>query len=257
MEKPQAVLFDIGSTLWSSPAEDPDALARCYSRGLEVITSAGLEAPAIEALIEAVEGHFAEWEDIWRVEPGRVEQPPSPEYVARALAKLDLLLEEPHLVAFTEAILDTSVGTAETLEPEPENVAALARMRDLGLRLGAVSNAFMPASVLHRILDARGIGQHLEFTISSAEFGIRKPDPRIYEEALRVLGLPGPAVFFVGDRVDADVEGPAAAGMRTALTHQYRREDPAKGRVRPDVVVANLGELADYFEGLLRDRATR
>src|SRR5439155_358134 len=137
--------------------------------GLEVITSAGLAAPAIEALIEAVEGHFAEWEDVWRHEPGRVEQPPSPEYVAKALAKLDLNLEAAALAAFTEAILDTSVGTATVLAPEPENAEALARMRALGLRLGAVSNAFMPASVLQRILDARGLGEHIEFTISSAE----------------------------------------------------------------------------------------
>src|SRR5262249_52642109 len=161
MERPQAVLFDIGSTLWSSPAEDPAALAACYGRGLAVIEAAGLALPAIEALIDAVEGHFAEWEDTWRTQPGLVEQPPSAEYVARALERIEVALGAEPLAAFTEAILDTSVGTATALAPEPENGAALARMRSLGLRLGAVSNAFMPAHVLHRILDARGLGQHI------------------------------------------------------------------------------------------------
>src|SRR6266545_5369866 len=208
--KPRAVLFDIGSTLWSSPAEDPGALARCYGAGRDVIIAAGLVAPALEDLILTVEGHFAEWEDTWRSEPGRVEQPPTTEYVERALAKLDLELPAAALAAFTAAVLDTSVYTAMVEPAEPANGAALRALRDLGLRLACVSNAFMPGSVLQRILNARGMGEDCEFTISSCEFGIRKPDPRIYQEAARKLGLPAPAVVFVGDRVDADVEGPAA-----------------------------------------------
>ena len=35
MARPRTVFFDIGSTLWSSPAEDPDALRDCYTRGRE------------------------------------------------------------------------------------------------------------------------------------------------------------------------------------------------------------------------------
>ena len=252
MERPAAVLFDIGSTLWSSPAEDPDALARCYGRGREIIGDAGLAAPPMDTLIEAVEGYFAEWEDVWRSAPGRVEQPATTEYVEQALARLDLKLDAKALAAFTAAILDTSVYTAIVEPPEPENPAALRDLRSLGLRLGCVSNAFMPAAVLHRILDARGLGEHCEFTISSCEFGIRKPDRRIYEEALRVLGLPGPAVVFVGDRVDADVEGPAAVGMRTILSHQYRQEDPGKGAVQPDQVVGHLSDLVSHLR-ILRE----
>jgi FMN phosphatase YigB (HAD superfamily) len=251
--KPRAVLFDIGSTLWSSPAEDPDALARCYGWGRDVIIAAGLVAPPLEDLIQTVEGHFAEWEDIWRSEPGRVEQPPTAEYVERALAKLDLKLPVAELAAFTEAVLDTSVYTAMVEPQEPENGAALKALLDLGLRLACVSNAFMPGSVLDRILDARGMGEHCEFTVSSCEFGIRKPDPRIYQEAVRRLGLPAPSVVFVGDRVDADVEGPAAVGMQTVLTHQYRQEDPGKGSRRPDYVVSHLSELVTYLGGLLED----
>src|SRR5262249_55880888 len=128
MERPQAVLFDIGSTLWSSPAEDPAALAACYGRGLAVIEAAGLAPPAIEALIDAVEGHFAEWEDTWRTQAGLVEQPPSTEYVSRALERIEIALAAEPLAAFTEAILDTSVGTAGPPAPPARKALALPPM---------------------------------------------------------------------------------------------------------------------------------
>ncbi|HWO73642.1 MAG TPA: HAD hydrolase-like protein, partial [Dehalococcoidia bacterium] len=59
-------------------------------------------------------------------------------------------------------------------------------------------------------------------------------------------------VIFVGDRLDADVVGPAKLGMRTVLTHQYRREDPADSPVKPDAVIAHLSELVPFVEELLR-----
>ncbi len=252
MPRPGALLFDIGSTLWSSPAEDLGALAHCYGRGREILIEEGLRAPPIDALIQAVEGYFAEWEDIWRAETGRVEQPPTTNYVKTALAKIGVEPPSGLLAAFTNAILETSVLTAMVEPAEPEMPIAMKRLSDLGLRLACVSNAFMPGAVLQRILDERGLGAYCEFSVSSCELGIRKPDKRIYAEALRVLGLPGERVVFVGDRMDADIEGPAGLGMGTVLSHQYRQEDPARGRRGPDHVIRHLSDLVPYIEGLVR-----
>ncbi|HXH20561.1 MAG TPA: HAD family hydrolase [Dehalococcoidia bacterium] len=239
----KAVFFDIGSTLWRSPAEDPGALAYCYGRGREYLVRHYGDAPSMEELIEAVEGYFAEWEDRWKADVTLVHQPPTTDFVRDALLKLGL--DPPHdvLASFTDAVLETSVYTAKTLEPEPGMPEALEALRGLGLRLACVSNAFMGAGVLNRILEERGLGAHCELTLSSCELGVRKPHPRIYEEALEALGVAGAEAVFVGDRLDADVEGPARLGMRTVLTHQYRREDPGGARVAPDAVIAHLSEL--------------
>jgi putative hydrolase of the HAD superfamily len=56
--------------------------------------------------------------------------------------------------------------------------------------------------------------------IVSYEVGAMKPDPPIYEEALRRSGLPAPACVFVDDR-PANVEGAAQVGM-----HAVRFESP-------------------------------
>jgi HAD superfamily hydrolase (TIGR01662 family) len=248
---PRLVLFDVGSTLWSSPPEDPGALAYCYGRARAALLPHLADCPPTEALIEAVEGYFAEWEDAWKADSTLVRQEPTTAFVRRALARLGLDPPEEALATFTESLLETSIYTAKTLAPEEGMAEALAELRSLGLRVGCVSNAFMSAPVLQRILDERGLGAHCELTISSCDIGYRKPHPRIYQEALEAFGVAASEAVFVGDRLDADVEGPAALGMRTVLTHQYRREDPAAGKVRPDHVIAHLRELPPFLRGLL------
>ena len=251
MKTARVILFDIGSTLWSSPAEDAGALASCYGRGREALLRVLDEVPPIEALIEAVEGYFAEWEETWRRDSSLVLQAPTTRFVAEALGRIGVAPSPEALAEFTDAILETSVHTAKVEPPEPGMKEALAALRQRGLRLGCVSNAFMAAATLHRIMEERGLGQFLELTVSSCELGYRKPHPRIYQAALRGMGVAPGETVFVGDRLDADVEGPAALGMRTVLSHQYRQEEPDGAKVRPDHVIRHLSELVGYVDGLL------
>ena len=253
----RVVLFDIGSTLWSSPAEDEQALAFCYRRGRDAILEALGNAPPVKELIEAVEGHFADWEEIWRKDSTQVTQEPTTVFVEAALSTLGVSLPPEALAIFTDAILETSVHTARVEPPEPGMPEALAALRELGVRLGCVSNAFMGASTLHQIMVERSLGQHIEMTISSCEFGFRKPHPSIYQAALEAMGVSPEEVVFVGDRLDADVAGPAALGMRTVLTQQYRQEDPGSVSVKPDQVIKHLSELPAYVERLLKGDGRR
>ncbi len=252
MAKPRVVLFDIGSTLWSSPAEDPASLHDCYMKGREALVRAVPDVPPVEALIDAVEHYFAEWENVWRIEPEKVQQPPTIEYVLTALRKLDVDPPPDALATFTNELLEVSVGTARALPPETGMKEALGELRSLGVRLACVSNAFMGAATLNRIMDERGLGQHLDLTVSSCEFGWRKPHPSIYQEALRLTGAAADEAVFVGDRLDADVQGPSVVGMRTVLTQQYRQEDPSESPVQPDAVIKHLAELPGVIDAMLR-----
>jgi len=253
MIRPRAVLFDIGGTLWSSPPEDPGALAYCYGRAREALQQGVADPPGVDALMAAVEGYFGEWEDTWKQAAAHLTQRPTTAFVAEALARLGVEAPEQALAAFTDELLETSVFTAKALAPEPGMPAALAQLKSLGLRLGCVSNAFMSAATLMRIMDERGLGLHLELTISSCELGYRKPHAQMYRAALEAMGVEAEATIFVGDRVDADVEGPARLGMRTVLTHQYRQESPLNGATRPDHVINHLSELPAYAARLLHD----
>ncbi|MCX7591374.1 MAG: HAD hydrolase-like protein, partial [Kiritimatiellae bacterium] len=68
----------------------------------------------------------------------------------------------------------------------PEAVAVLERLRELGLRLAMVSNWQKGLSFFCEEL---GILRWFDVVVCSAEFGVEKPDRRIFEEAVRRLGL--------------------------------------------------------------------
>jgi FMN phosphatase YigB (HAD superfamily) len=67
----------------------------------------------------------------------------------------------------------------------------------------------------------------LRFThvVSSADLGVAKPDPGIFQEASRRLGVPLDRLLHVGDRWELDVVGAAAAGcgagLYRGLWHRY------------------------------------
>jgi putative hydrolase of the HAD superfamily len=96
----------------------------------------------------------------------------------------------------------------------PDAVPALSALRDRGLRLIAVSNWDCS---LPRVLDGCGLGELLDGTITSAEAGARKPDPAIFERALKLAGCGPDEALHVGDTAEEDVVGARAAGIRPLL----------------------------------------
>jgi len=80
---------------------------------------------------------------------------------------------------------------------------------------------------------------------------VGKPYPRSYGIALDRLGLAAEEVLAVGDRLDTDIEGARAAGLRSALvlTGVHGREDArsAAEERRPDLVVESIPDLRDHW----------
>jgi putative hydrolase of the HAD superfamily len=63
--------------------------------------------------------------------------------------------------------------------------------------------------------------------VTSAEVGAPKPHPRVFERALAIAGVAPSEALHVGDKVDNDVEGAAAAGVRAILVQ--REGEPLAG----------------------------
>src|SRR5262249_53073351 len=94
-------------------------------------------------------------------------------------------------------------------------------------------------------LDRLGIGPLLTMSVFSSEVGVRKPDPRIFEEALHRMGADPRETVFVGDRLYDDVSGAQAVGMRTVHTRHFRQEDDPT--YTPDAIIEHLRELPEVL----------
>lgn len=74
---------------------------------------------------------------------------------------------------------------------------------------------------------------------------IGKPEPLLYEMALHRLNMKPEETMGVGDRLETDIAGAQAAGMRSALvlTGVSSRKEGLNFSPPPDVIVENLAEL--------------
>jgi FMN phosphatase YigB (HAD superfamily) len=68
--------------------------------------------------------------------------------------------------------------------------------------------------VLRYELAKHGLADRLKFIVVSAEYSVRKPSVLLFETAAAKLGVPCKDIWFVGDRLDTDVAGAKAAGMK-------------------------------------------
>ncbi len=127
--------------------------------------------------------------------------------------------------------------------PIPESVAALHALARAGVPIGVVSNASgQIEDVLRRSEVCQvgaGHGAQVRVVIDSHVVGVAKPDPAIFEPALRHFpGIERERVAYVGDSVTMDVGGARAAGLHPLLL------DPHGDHPEADFErIAHLGEL--------------
>jgi putative hydrolase of the HAD superfamily len=91
---------------------------------------------------------------------------------------------------------------------------SLARLRAAGLRLGVVSNS---DGRVEQALEAAGLRDYFDVVVDSGLVGIEKPDPRIFQSALEVLGVKPEEALYIGDLYEVDILGARAAGIAAVL----------------------------------------
>ena len=103
-----------------------------------------------------------------------------------------------------------------------------------------------PADVQTTKLRASGLERFFPLVVASSEIGFGKPDPRIFRAALERMKLPAAEVLVVGDSLEKDVAGSAAAGLRCVWvnrTRAKRTSGPA-----PAFEIESLAELHHILE---------
>jgi beta-phosphoglucomutase len=121
------------------------------------------------------------------------------------------------------------------LEAAPGAFDWLARLRAAGWKQALASSA--PRPNIDAVFEALSLGRFLDAVVSADEVGRGKPDPAIFLEAARRLGLP-PRRCVVVEDAPAGLEAARRAGM--ASVGVLSSHHPT---LQGDVVVASLDEL--------------
>ena len=129
---------------------------------------------------------------------------------------------------------------------EADIIQTLTKLKNLGLKLGIVSNTFVSDFAHDKHLAQLGILDFFSVRIYSYKFNFRKPDRRIFQIAAEQLGEQPQNIVFTGDRIGADIKGALNAGMQAVLKKAYTNNSK---KIPSDVYkISNLAELPELIE---------
>jgi putative hydrolase of the HAD superfamily len=186
---PSAILFDVGGTLLEEHRFDLEA-------GIRAVVG---EHP--EVVVELAQAFRAELRDHYQTH--------------QELFLAQWLVERlPRLGGAVATTVEDAIWKAVvTLAPRPGIVTFLQQICDDGIPIAAVSNAAFSGRVLTGELGRHGLQPFVQFVLSSADIGVRKPHPAIFEAALSQLGACPERTWFVGDTMKEDIVGASRAGL--------------------------------------------
>jgi len=117
-----------------------------------------------------------------------------------------------------------------TAHAEPGMAETLKALKNLGLKLGIVSNTFVNGTSLEEHLKRLGILDFFSVRLYSYQFDFRKPNLGIFNIAAKRIGETLESIMFVGDRIDNDIKPAMKMGMCAVLKAAYTnsgRKTPA------------------------------
>lgn len=107
----------------------------------------------------------------------------------------------------------------------PDVLPTLAELRRRGFAVGLITNGqtCTQEGKVHRL----GLAPLLDVTLISEREGLRKPDRRLFELALRRAGVAASEAWHIGDHPVADVAGAHAAGLTAVWRYVPYWPEPA------------------------------
>ncbi|MEM3613148.1 MAG: HAD family hydrolase [Candidatus Bathyarchaeia archaeon] len=123
-------------------------------------------------------------------------------------------------------------------------------------KLGLVSN-FTYAPVIYAGLRRVGISNFFNVILVSDAVGWRKPHAKIFEEALKRLGVAAEEALYVGDSPEEDIKGAKQLGMKTVFVASqfFPIKKLVESGQKPDAIARNMCEAKRKIEDIIRFKA--
>ncbi len=109
--------------------------------------------------------------------------------------------------------------------------------------LTVVTNGFI--EVQYEKFDKSGLRDCFSHIVLSEEVGCQKPNPRIYEEALRMNGVSAEEAVMIGDSWNSDIQGAINAGIDQIWIRKSK--DPLPEGQSATYLVQSLSEMMEIL----------
>ena len=139
----------------------------------------------------------------------------------------------------SEDFLNMTTARFSLLEGAEELVRYLAKKYPLTV----VTNGFV--EVQYEKFDKSGLRDCFAHIVLSEEVGCQKPNPRIFEEALRMNSLQAEDVVMIGDSWNSDIQGAINAGIDQIWIRKSK--DPLPEGQSATYLVQSLSEVMEIL----------
>jgi len=120
-----------------------------------------------------------------------------------------------------------------------DSLPALQALKGKNMQMGVISNI---GEQIDAYLDKSGFTDYFAYKITSFEAGCDKPQPQIFQLALKRAGVTAEETLFVGDQYDLDVVGARSAGITPILIDRA-----GAGATYDCIVIKDLSQVIDYL----------
>jgi len=219
----KAVLFDIDDTLFDTAT----LVKMARMNAVKAMMESGLSIHDIHKgyrlLLKIVEKHGANYD----------------QHFDRLLEVLGCQRDPKIIAAGIVAYHDTKLAY---LKPDPDVIPTLIALRDRGCKIGIVSNG-RSAKQWEKIIRL-GLQHFFHTVVISEEVGFEKPDPKIFDAALKELGVKPEEAVYVGDTPETDVLGANASRLISVRLVKRKHKEPRLDKtMRPKVTIRKISEL--------------
>ena len=219
--RPQAVTFDIGGNIYSDDV---------FKRSIH---------GALAELAGEIDGQEFErvYVDHLKSQSGSLRSKLCIAFLGSLDKKDELMAKATQRWLFTES--DLYLDAKSCIE----------EIRETGAKIGIVANQ---ARTSLDALKRDEIAPLVDFFGISAIVGLEKPDPKIFQLALKELGTSPERTVHIGNRLDTDVLPAQGLGMRTAwILRGEANPSPTDSDLKtPDIVLASLNGVPEAIAAL-------
>ena len=173
----------------------------------------------------------------------------------------EMTMDEYHIYRIQEAAKDLGVClTAEQalsmqkeykknqqkLQMSNITISILELAKENDVKLGIITNG--PSEHQWAKIKALGVEKWIakENIIVSGDYGINKPDVRIFEIMKEKLQLPNDSLYYIGDSIENDIVGANNAGWKSIWINHYKQKSPKEVDIYK--IAENNNELFEIIE---------
>ena len=235
---PPAIIFDLDDTILSDDAVSDSCWEQVCRKFDGSIDKLNLSSDGLLTEIRQVRRWF--WDDPVRSRRGGLDLVAARHDIL-SLAFTQLGVQAPALI---QEIVDVYMDLkSDTVQPFQGALDTLKALGQRGIKLALISNG--NAHEQRAKVQRAGLEPLFESILIGGEFGVAKPNPRVFHHTLERLQVTPAQTWMVGDNLVNDIAGAQAVGIYGVWVDWRGGGLPEASAVTPDRTILSIVELVN------------